>query len=97
MKRTLIIPAIALVSCATVGTKIDPSAIETLKVGVTTKEDAIKMFGKPTGTTISTEGTLLHWAYAHASSFGNAESSAVVLKFGPDGKLIGKSTTESHY
>ena len=97
MNLRTVLPLAALivcVGCATVGTKIDASSVNLLKVGVTSKADAIALLGNPRTVSETSNGTsMLIWAYAHVQTFGSHESSSVVLTFGADGLLTGKTST----
>jgi len=81
-------------ACATMGHQIDPAQVEAVTVGVTTKEQALKMLGTPTATSVTTNGmTTMIWSYAHAVVFAGAKSSSVYLSFGADGVLTNKTVS----
>ena len=84
-----------LTGCATIGKEIDTSLIDQMQVGVSTKEDAIRVLGKPTILTSSSSGiSILGWNYARAILFSGTKASGITLTFGPDGKLTNKSATQ---
>ena len=82
-------------ACATHGRPVDPAAVSQLQPGVSTVEDAIRMLGKPTGTSTGVNGvTVLVWMYSRANALtGNTEASSLSLVF-KDGKLARKSVSE---
>lgn len=107
MKQYWIAAAVGLsLSCATIGMKIDTTVVEKFRIGVTTKEDAIKLLGPPTSTTVSDSAdntikeagpmTILIWTYAHATAFTGAEATSVALWFDSKGLLFRKTTTSNN-
>ncbi len=97
MKRSAItIASIFSLACATYGQKIDFSLVEQLQTGISTKEDAIKLLGKPNVVSVGDNGlTVMNWTYAHANSItGKSESSHLTLIFDKYGKLLRKTTGE---
>lgn len=57
----IIVAAVVLLSgCATVGRRIDPTAVQQLQIGQTTREQAVALLGTPDSSTrIGTGGTML--------------------------------------
>lgn len=89
--------ATVLAACATSGVKFDPSTIDELIVGQSTLQDAIALLGPQMTTAEDANGTKAYgWSYGRASGLsGRVESRAVMLIFGPDGKLQKKSFSAS--
>lgn len=88
------ITILASLSCASFGHKIDLSLVDQLQPGISTRDDAERLFGKPTGVSIGSNGiTVLVWSYSSAV-LGTVEARSLSLVFGPDGKLQRKSHTE---
>ncbi len=89
---------LVMAACVTVGSRVDPSLTDQLTVGTSTRADAIALFGKPGTVTDSTSGSVLIWHYTHATAFGGAKASMVVLTFNQEGILTDKtqSKTETH-
>ena len=82
--------AIALAGCATVNHDIDLSQVDQLTEGVSTKEDAVRLFGKPTSVTLLNGTTTYGWGYAHATAFGATTGKYLSLGFDSSGHLITK-------
>lgn len=93
--KRLILTAVAVCAsgCATVGHDLDVSRIDQLTVGVSTYEDAHRLFGEPTTVTEGPHGAHLYaWRYGHANAFsGHSEGKSVVLVFANTGKLSTKT------
>jgi hypothetical protein len=96
MIRSIIVALALLASgCATVGKDIDMSAVDQLKPGVATVADAVALLGPYTSQAANSAGvTVYGWSYARTNGItGKMESKAVMLAFGPDGKLVQKSSS----
>jgi outer membrane protein assembly factor BamE (lipoprotein component of BamABCDE complex) len=75
MKRLFftVLAATLLAGCMTVGTKVDPAAVQQFKPGVTTLSDATAKLGQPNQTTQMPDGsTLLVYAYSHSQASGSS-------------------------
>ena len=96
--------------CASAGVQVKPEQLAALRPGVTTMNDAISRLGSPTGRAISSDGSVtLTYVYSHTQvrpetfipyigafvGGADTQSNAVSLKFGPDGKLIEYSSSDS--
>lgn len=99
---TILAAAVLLSGCATVGRRIDPSAVQHLQIGQTTREQAVALLGTPDSSTqIGTGGTMWTYTFARASTKAssfipvvgafaggtNVQSQSLVLTFGADGIL----------
>jgi hypothetical protein len=97
MHFRVLVPAVvamATMGCATMGRPIDVAQVETLKVGATTREQAVELLGPPTSMSTSSAGiTVLAWSHAHAVAFGGATSTMVMLTFGADGRMTNKTVS----
>ena len=92
-KLSVITAALLLAGCATVGRDFDISKADQLRPGVSTAADAVALLG-PYSTESVTNGMHSYgWSYAHATAFGGAHGKTVVLTFGPDGKLVSRTTS----
>ena len=71
------------------GRPIDPASVAGFRQGSTTRAEAIQLLGEPTATaTNPADGvSTLSWQHAHADAAGSS-TTTVILKFGPDDKLI---------
>ena len=96
--------------CASAGIQVKPEQLTSLRPGITTVGDVISRFGSPTGRAISSDGsTTLTYVYSHTQvrpetfipyvgafvGGADTQSNAVSLKFGPDGKLLEYSSSDS--
>jgi hypothetical protein len=72
----------------TVGHPFDPSLINQLRPGVSTVEDATRLFGPPETDQTNAAGEHdLEWAYGQAVA-GQGQAARVAIIFGPDGRMI---------
>ncbi|MGD9547807.1 MAG: outer membrane protein assembly factor BamE [Candidatus Krumholzibacteriia bacterium] len=82
---------VALSGCATVGRKIDPVAIEQIKIGTTTMEQVLQLIGSPDAVTqMGTGGTVYTYIYARATA--KAESFIPIV-----GSFAGGANTQSQF
>jgi hypothetical protein len=97
MKSWILLAALVLLpGCATIGKPVDVSLVDQLQQNIATPADAIKLLGQPTTTTVTSVGTtVMVWSYAHGTAFGSAESKAVYLTFGADGRLQSKTVSQA--
>ncbi|WP_249170535.1 hypothetical protein [Burkholderia multivorans] len=85
---TLSVASLILAACMTAGNKFDASAVDALRPGVTTIQDAESALGKPaSASTGANGGTLLQWIYSRGSIIG-ASSAHVAVLFDNDGKMV---------
>ncbi|WP_176080768.1 outer membrane protein assembly factor BamE [Paraburkholderia tropica] len=84
----LSLASLALTACMTVGNKFDPSAVDSMRPGVTTIQDAETALGKPQSTTAAANGgTLVQWMYTQGTMVGGSSAHVAVL-FDKDGKMV---------
>ncbi|HDR8986330.1 TPA: outer membrane protein assembly factor BamE [Burkholderia vietnamiensis] len=84
----LSLASLALTACMTVGNKFDPGAVDSMRPGVTTIQDAETALGKPASSSATANGgTLLQWIYTQGSMVG-ASSAHVAVLFDKDGKMV---------
>lgn len=78
---------LAVTGCATIGHKFAVENVPQVKIGETTRSDAVHLFGTPWRTGL--EDGRETWTYGHYrySIFGSAHTRDLVLRFGPDGKV----------
>jgi hypothetical protein len=71
------------------GRPIDPASVAGFRQGSTTRAEAIQRLGEPTATASNpADGvSTLTWQHAHADAAGFS-TTTLILKFGPDEKLI---------
>jgi hypothetical protein len=102
MRKIALLLVAILAGCASVGTKVDPAKVATLKPGVSTEQDVIATLGQPTQTALLPDGSKA-LSYVHATAtvpptffiplvgpmLGTTEthSDSVQLLIGPDGKV----------
>lgn len=99
MRTTLTVSAavlsIALAACFRYGYghDINFDDAKQLQPGVSTRADAIRIFGTPTATALRADGnTDLVWSYVHAIAYGPNGSKALGLTFDPFGKFMAVSS-----
>lgn len=95
--------AVAVAGCAASGVKVSEAQINALQKGVTTADEVVHRFGSPTSRLRTSDGaTTLVYSYAESSvraatfvpvvnlfaGGADVRAQSVVLRFGPDGKLI---------
>ena len=86
MKRTIILAALALAGCVSMGTNYDEAAVSRLQKGMT-KGEVIQLLGQPNQViTTSDGGQRLIWVHSTGSMLG-ANARSVGLPFDQDGKL----------
>lgn len=62
----LTLALLALLGCASAGVKIDRSATENIRKGVTTKAQVIALLGAPSSDSLTGDGReMMIWSYAH--------------------------------
>lgn len=84
----LSLASLALTACMTVGNKFDPSAVDSMRPGVTTIQDAETALGKPASSSAAVNGgTLLQWIYTQGTMVGGSSAHVAVL-FDKDGKMV---------
>jgi hypothetical protein len=72
----------------TIGRPFDPNLINQLRPGVSTMEDAKRLFGAPDYFATNAAGEIdLEWAYGQAVG-GQGQVARVAVIFGPDGRMI---------
>ena len=80
--------SLPLAGCMTSGVKFTMAEVESLQPGVTTKDEAIALLGKPTSRSTMADGSeLLQWMYSEAIYIA-AESRHVAILFGRDGRML---------
>jgi hypothetical protein len=85
-KHLLVIVALMLGGCVSMGTNYDPSAVDRLRVGMT-KAEVIQLLGQPNQVISNSDGTeRLIWIHSTGSMLG-AKARSVGLPFGSDGRL----------
>jgi len=82
----VVIAALLLSGCVSMGTNYDAEAVDRLRVGMT-KAEVVQMLGQPNQVITNSDGTeRLIWVHSTGSAFG-ANARSVGLPFGTDGKL----------
>lgn len=63
--------AMLLSACASSGTPIEQSSVDTIVIGTTTKNQLLETFGSPMSQTFNSDGKLLmSWFYVYVGPFG---------------------------
>jgi len=71
------------------GNSFDVSAVNELKPGVSTEQDAIEKLGQPFARSAYADGNeLLQWQYVYGTAVGIGGGAHAAILFGPDGKMI---------
>ena len=72
LKKSILLITILLVSaCATIGNKIEQTALNKIKIGKTTQTEMIEIFGMPQGQLFVSDGKLnMVWQYISIGPFG---------------------------
>jgi hypothetical protein len=88
---------VSIAACATRGVEIRPEQLEAFKPGVTTMAEVTAQLGRPTNTTSASDGThSIMYVFAHVGFAGmNTRSSAVMLTFDADNKLLRYTTSQN--
>ena len=85
-KICVVVAALLLAGCVSMGTNYDAAAVDRLRVGMT-KAEVVHMLGQPNQVITNSDGTeRLMWVHSTGSAFG-ASARSVGLPFGTDGKL----------
>ena len=88
--------ALSVAGCVSMGRDFTESDVASLHPGEDEK-DIVAQLGRPTSMTVGPDGNITEmWIYSHGNAFGNAHARALMLKLGPDRKLIeimSRSTT----
>jgi len=91
MKRQILVIALlaSLAGCASSGTEIDVSQVQSIQVGQTTKSDMVQMFGVPLSQSYNENGLLtMIWNYVHVGPFGyGTETQNLAAVFNDDGTV----------
>ena len=89
MRIALLLAAVALSSCVSMGTNYDPAVAQSLPVGVSEAE-VIQRLGQPNNVTILQDGSRqLLWLHSRGTAFGTAKARSVILRFDPQGRYTG--------
>jgi outer membrane protein assembly factor BamE (lipoprotein component of BamABCDE complex) len=84
----LSLASLTLSACMTIGHKFDPEALDSMRPGVTTIQDAETALGKPASSSAAVNGgTLLQWIYTQGSVVGGSSAHVAVL-FDKDGRMV---------
>jgi hypothetical protein len=93
MRALSFVAVLMLGGCATTGRDFDIARVDQLQPGISTVSDAVALLG-PYSTEAVTNGAHSYaWSFAHATAFSAAHAKMVVLAFGPDGKLLSRTTS----
>lgn len=66
-----VVSLLVMAGCASSGRKIEPTIVEKIVVGTTSKQQMIEMFGPPLSQSYGTEGKLtMLWHYVYVGPFG---------------------------
>lgn len=96
MKKIILgaMAAIMLSGCVYTGTNFDESKLANVQKGITTKQEVISYFGKPSTTTVDSEGNeMLMWTYSIGSAFG-ADAKVLAVKT-HDGRVESYTVSKS--
>ncbi len=96
MKKLILgaVAALLLSGCVYTGTNFDESKLANVQKGVTTKQEVISYFGKPSTTTVDSDGNeMLMWTYSIGSAFG-ADAKVLTVKT-HDGKVESYAVSKS--
>jgi len=81
--------ACSLAGCMSSGVKVDQDKVASLKPGVTTCADAVALLGKPTNSSLQSDGTR-SYQYLYVQAQANAANFIPVV-----GSLVGGANTEN--
>lgn len=86
--KTVLVAALLLAGCASMGTNFDMAAVNTLQAGMTEAE-VVARLGQPNNRVMRPDGQqMLSWVHSQANFLGSAKAKSVSLLFGPDGRLV---------
>jgi outer membrane protein assembly factor BamE (lipoprotein component of BamABCDE complex) len=68
MKIAVLVLALAISGCTTVGKEIAPNQLADFKEGVTTQDEVIAKLGEPTTTTISSDRVVMVYSFLHTQA-----------------------------
>ncbi|WP_018609876.1 hypothetical protein [Uliginosibacterium gangwonense] len=89
MKRALILIALLLSACTSVGKRLDDHTVRNFKPGVTTLQDAKSTLGAPAEVIYGVDGTIyVSWTYFQANLILRDNSQRVSIAFDPQEKMI---------
>jgi hypothetical protein len=78
----------ALAACSTIGNKFDPAAVQELRPGVSTVQDAVAKLGPYVAESTQADNSrILRWLYAQGSMFG-ASAARVEILFDAEGRMV---------
>jgi outer membrane protein assembly factor BamE (lipoprotein component of BamABCDE complex) len=83
----LIVLAISLAGCASVGRNFPSSPVERIEKGVSTKKDVRQMFGEPFRTGVDNGFESWTYVYNRWSLFGSTRSKDLYVVFNKDGTV----------
>jgi outer membrane protein assembly factor BamE (lipoprotein component of BamABCDE complex) len=71
------------------GNRFDVAAINQLRPGASTEQDAVALLGKPTATSAPENGGhVLQWYFVYGTALGTGGGAHAAILFGPDGKMV---------
>ena len=83
--------SVAVASCASSGNKISQSQIDQIKIGETTFNQMVEIFGSPVGQGYGSEGHLTaNWMYVYVGPFGSGMEQQVLAVYFDDKDKVQK-------
>jgi outer membrane protein assembly factor BamE (lipoprotein component of BamABCDE complex) len=88
----LVLVALLLGRCvySQIGNRFDISKINQLQPGISTEQDAIRLFGQPVSTTTNPQNDhqLLIWSYAYGTALATGGRAKLAISFDANGKML---------
>jgi hypothetical protein len=88
---------LGLCGCATIGREFAVGAVAQIKIGVTTSDEIRTLFGEPWRTGIEDGNKTWTYGHYHYSAFSPAQTRDLVVRFGPQGKIVRSYSFNSTY
>lgn len=83
--------SVAVASCASSGNKISQSQIDQIKIGETTFNQMVEIFGAPVGQSYGSEGHLTaNWMYIYVGPFGTGMQQQVLAVYFDENNKVQK-------
>lgn len=93
----MVLIGVLLVGCASMGQKIDQTALSSVTVGETTKQEMIQKFGDPISITLTSDGNLMGvWSYISSVAFGPTKIQQLSVIFDANEKVVKYNLNDSN-
>lgn len=89
MRFLIVVAALALSACMSMGTNYDPAVAQSLPIGMSEAE-VVSRLGQPNNVTVLPDGTRnLMWLHSAGNALGQGRARSIILRFDQQGRYAG--------